>query len=570
MSTATLTHDDPLTPEGFETSAASLLLATLSISILSLALPVMTLQVYDRILPNPGSGTLPVLIVGVCVAVALEAMLRLSRAYILGWSGASYEHHLSCAAMNRILRSDLSRLTAIGIGENLNRMSAIGKLKDFHNGYAVATLSELAFVPLFLVVVAYVAGALVLVPLAVLTLFALVSFLQGKKLRDALKSRDEADDRRYDFLIEALEGVHTLKAFTLENMFARRYEALEEKSSAANYNVTEVSASTFNTGSLFSHLMVSSVIAAGALFVLHGQMTTGSLIATVLLSGRMMQPIQKALGLWARYQDYALARQKVESLFDIPLHTQNTAANDAAPEREGTLEVHDLTFRTADDRTPLIDKVSFKLKHGECVLLSADTDESKIAFLELISGLYPPTAGEIVLDGADIGRYAPERLIEHVGFVRGEGLIFRGTIRDNLTCFGQIPEEKAREAAALLEINRDIARLPSGFDTFLQGNGGDSIPPGLKQRIAMARVIAPKPRFILFDNADRGLDRNGYSLIYDLLARLKGKATMVIVSDDRNIRSLADRFFVLEKGVLAETKELHDRGSVRPYEELRL
>jgi ATP-binding cassette subfamily C protein LapB len=99
----------------------------------------MTLQVYDRILPNPGSGTLPVLITGVGLAVALEATLRLARAYIMGWAGAAYEHRLSCSAMNHVLEADLSRLGPYGIGEHLHRMSAVTKMKDFYNGYALTS-----------------------------------------------------------------------------------------------------------------------------------------------------------------------------------------------------------------------------------------------------------------------------------------------------------------------------------------------------------------------------------------------------------------------------------------------
>ena len=139
-----------------------------------------------------------------------------------------------------------------------------------------------------------------------------------------------------------------------------------------------------------------------------------------------------------------------------------------------------------------------------------------------------------------------------------------------MTCFGQIAEKEVREIASLLKIDRDVALLPSGFDTMLNGNNTDSVPPGLKQRIAMARVLAPKPRIILFDNADRGLDREGYSLVYSLLARLKGKAGMILISDDRNIRGLASRFYNLENGKIAETEESYSTGYIKPYSELRL
>lgn len=552
MSVAGALDKGTLIPSGFHIDRASLLITTLAINILSLALPIMTLQVYDRVLPSPGSGTLPIFIAGVCLAVTLEAVLRLTRSYAIGWAGAAYEHRLSCVAMNHILKSDLSYLGRSGVGDNLGRLASIGKLKDFYNGYALTTLFDLIFVPMFLGVVIYIAGPLAFVPAGILMMFTIVSLRQGKKLRNALKERDRTDDARYDFLIEGLEGIHTVKAFALENIFSRRYEKLEEQSTYANYGVTEATASTFNAGSVFSHLMVACVIAVGALFVLQGAMTTGSLIAAVLLSGRMLQPIQRALALWAKYQDYSLARDKVETLFDLPQHAFIPDIG-LKPERDGTLTLRHVSFRHGEDHPWLLDDVDLALTRGDSILLDAPHGEGKTSFLELISGLYAPTRGEIIVDGHNILGYPPEKIISHIGYIRTEGIIFRGTIRDNLTCFGQISEQQVREVAAMLNVDRDIARLPSGLDTFLSGNQTDNIPPGLKQRIAMVRVLAPRPRIILFDDADRALDREGYNLVYNLLAQLTGQVILIMISDDYNLRGLTEKTFRLEGGKLQET-----------------
>jgi len=108
-----------------------------------------------------------------------------------------------------------------------------------------------------------------------------------------------------------------------------------------------------------------------------------------------------------------------------------------------------------------------------------------------------------------------------------------------------------------------------GFDTVLQDGGGDGVPPGLRQRIAIARALAPKPRIVLFDNADRALDRSGYAMIYTLLARLKKHAAMILVTDDQNIRALADREMTLDHGTLAEAGQIAAQSSVLSYRELR-
>lgn len=559
-----------LKPEGYQQSVYPLLMCTLAINMLSLALPVMTLQVYDRILPNPGTGTLPILMTGVCLAVMLEAVLRLCRSYVIGRASATYEHRMACTAMGKVLNADLSQMGSYGIGEHLHRMASVSKLKDFYNGHAVTVLAELLFVPVYFALIYYIAHILTIVPASILTAFIFVSLWRGYRLRQALKNREHADDKRFNFLIESLEGVHTLKAFALEKFFTRRYEGLEEQSCLENYNVTQETSRTFNIGAVFSHAMVAAVISVGAWFVLQGQLTTGALIATLLLSGRIMQPIQKALGLWARYQDFTLAKAHIEDLFATPqkIVLEREDLVDHAP--DGRVSLYDVCYTHKNDDTPILNSVNLQLKRGDAVLISGTHGSGKTTLLSLIAGIYPPQKGEIHIDGEDINSYPPEELVNHVGFIRSSPLIFRGTIRDNITCFGQTNEAQAKEVAALLEVDKDVAKLPSGFDTFVNGNNTDSIPPGLKQRIAMVRVLATKPRVILFDNADRSLDKDGYSMIYSLLARLKGKVSMILISDDLNIKSLASRHYMLEEGTLVETQAQTQKSNIKPYQELRL
>lgn len=549
----TVLKRDPLKPAGFKAALGSLLVATLGINILSLALPVMTLQVYDRILPNPGTGTLPILIAGVCLAIVLEMALRLSRAYVIGRAGAAYEHRVSCEAMDKVLNAELSRIGHYGIGEHLHRMGSIGKLRDFYNGYAMTVWLELCLVPVFFGIIIYIAGPLALVPAIILGVFTAVSIYKGWTLKNALKAREKSDDARFNFLIEALEGVHTIKAFALEKFFERRYEKLEEDSTFANYKVTEEMSGTFNASAIFSHIMVSSVICLGAVMVLNGQLSTGGLIATLLLSGRIMQPVQKALALWARYQDYQLARTHLENLFATPQKNILHSASGITPVALGKLEVSHVTFGFEDGQSaPILRDISLELKRGEAVFINGAHGCGKTTLLDVIAGIYTPQSGSILVDQDDIRRYEPLQLVKHIGYIRSQAIMFRGTIRDNITCFGQTPERQAREIATLTGVDAEIAKLPGGFDTILSGTSTDNIPQGLKQRIAITRVLANKPKIILFDSADNALDISGYKMIYSLLARLKSKTSMILVSDDRNIMALADRHYTLKDGRLIQ------------------
>lgn len=565
----TLSPHDVLIPSNYSIHILSLVLSTISINILSLALPIMTLQVYDRILPNPGSGTLFVLIMGVCLALILETILHLSRSYLIGRSGASFEHRVACNAMNKQLGADLRQKQKMGIGEHLHRMGSVGRIKDFYNGQALVVYIELLFIPLFIALIAYIGGLIVFVPLSILFVFCILSLIKGHALKKTLISREEADNKRFNFLIEALEGIHTLKAFALENFFQRRYEALEEKSSYANYTAMQETSSIFNASSIFSHIMVASVITVGAWFVLKGYITSGTLIATLLLSGRLMQPVQKGLALWTRYQDFNLARKQLENLMLTP-QKQYSKPPKSKPYSDGNLVLENVSYNPLDAKNPLFSYVNLKLTRGDVILLSGDHGSGKTLLFNLISGVLSPTSGTILIDSHPAQSYTSALLSRHVGFVRTHSQIFRGTIRDNITCFGQVNEGDAYYVCSLLRVDEDVAKLPHGFDTFLQGNNADIIPPGLRQRIGIVRALAPKPRLILFDNADRSLDQSGYHMIYNLLAQLKGKATLLLISEDHNIQALADQHFIFKNSRLFETNDFPNQSTFKSYEALRL
>lgn len=538
--------------ENFRMDKPRLIICSLAINILSLALPVMTLQVYDRIIANGSEATLNVLAIGVACAIVLESMLRLARAYVTSWAGASFEHKTSCAAIKHLLKADIENVERQSAGEYLNRVASISKLREFYSGYALMTLIDLPFVFLFIGLIAYTAHSLVLVPLMMLGIFILVASRSSKAIKEALTKRDAHDEARYDFILEALSGIHTIKSGAYESIFMRKHEMMQQRCSAANYKVAVAGGNAFNQGYIFTSLMVSAIVAFGAIKAAQGGLTMGTLIACVLLSSRIMQPVQRAMALWTRYQDFNLAKEHVDSLFTLPITVVPESNNEYG--NAGILDLNNISYNYASNN--LFRNISLKLNRGECISISSNAGTGKTTLLKLISGVYRPNAGTVKVDGVDPYHYKSEELLEHVGYLPTQGVIYRGSIYNNLTRFGKTPADKAFEIAELLGIDAEVAKLPNGYNTMLEGTTADNIPPGLKQRIAMARVLACKPRIILFDHADRALDKEGYNQVYRLLGKLKGKATMIIVSSDRNLLRLAEKEYVLEDGELRTSRKI--------------
>lgn len=546
-----------------------LLLSTLVINLLALAMPVMMLQTYDRILPSHGIGTLTLLISGVACAIILEVGLRLARSYLTGWSGAVFEHKTACAAMAHLLNSEVQTFEKQGAGAYIQKMAAISRLRSFYSGQALMTVVDLPFVLTFLILIAHIGGDLVFVPLTLFIIFCLISWGVGMRLKKEVREQDDNDKIRYNFLIETLTGIHSIKSQGLEKFFFRRNDRLQNRISAAHFQVALSNNIAMSCGMLFGQIMTVSVVSYGAIKVLNGEMGTGGLAACLLLSGRVMQPVQRALGLWTRFQSFFIDKQELEDIFVLP----RTSVGDtkALMRPTGIISCQNLSFRY-DEKGPLLfDNVSLSLTTGQSISLIGEQGSGRTTFINLLTGIYAPTKGKLTIDGANPSQVSPVNLASHIGYLPEKGAIFHGTIMENLTFFGTIPEEDAMLAAEHLGVSEAVALLPNGFKTTLSDSVTDPIPPGLKQRIAIARALAPKPRIILFNNADRNLDRAGYNLVFRILGRLKKNATLVIVSDDRNILRLADKEYYIVDGKLEENAPVDSKlFSVLPFRELRI
>ncbi|WP_051305926.1 peptidase domain-containing ABC transporter [Desulfogranum mediterraneum] len=550
----------------FKINAVHLIFASLIINLLALAMPVMMLQTYDRVLPNHGVGTLTLLFLGVVTAISLEILLRIARSYLTAWSGAVFEHTTSCRAMEHILGSQLQQFEQQGSGAYLQKMAAISRLRSFYSGQTMLTIVDFPFIFVFLFLIWYIAGNLVYVPLSLFLLFCILALFIGTRLRKEVQEQDFSNKIRYNYFIETLAGIHTLKGVGLEKFFLRRNDRLQTRISQAHYRVAITNTIAINCSTLFSQVMTVAIVSFGAFKVIQGDMGSGGLAACILLSGRIMQPVQRSLSLWTRFQTFFIDRREMADILSLSMVDYDQPSGARKP--QGRISLRNLSFRYNQDSPLLLKGLNLSLQAGDSVAISGGSGSGKTTLLHLLTGLLAPTEGSISIDDAPLSHLSPSLLSSHIGYLPEKGAIFNGTIRENLTFFGHTNEEDAMNAAAFLRIDQAVALLPEGYETLLSDSVNDPIPPGLKQRIAIARVLANKPRVILFDNADRGLDKKGYNIIFSVLGRLKPRTVLLIVSDDRNILRLADREYFLHQGTLLESAPADSKiHSILPFRE---
>lgn len=541
----------------FRFTAGNQLAIAFMLNILSLSVPIMMLQVYDRIIPHQSFATLKVLLVGVLAALVLDAVLRIMRSWLAGWAAASSEYAASNAALDHFTRADLLAFEKISMGEHMQNLSAISRLREFYSGQSLVALVDLPFAALFLGLVAYIGGTLVIAPLCLLVLFSVCAILSGKKLTRALERRRLHDDRKSSTIISILSGIHSVKALGIESSLLRLFERDQNDVTKDSYKVAISSgtASMLSAGFGQASLIVTATL--GCIYVINGNLSVGGLSACILLAGRAIQPVQRALGTWLRLQDLKIARKQTQSLFAIPAQP---ASDRSVPAGNGSGVFMDrVSLIYPGAAKPLFSQLSFVAEEGTVTAISGEKSSGKSTLLHMMAGILKPDQGTLMVEGLSPFDHSMASFPDRIGYLPQEGTIFKGSILDNLTGFrrDEASIDKARETGSELGIDRVVDLLPYGYQTLLTDSASDPIPPGVKQRICLVRILMHQPSLLLFDDADRALDKEGYNLLFRMMGRLKGSCTLIMVSHDQNLLSFADHHYRLQDGMLLPDAASH-------------
>ena len=254
----------------FSTIPGSVIWTSLAINVLGLALPLVALQIYDRILPNQATSTLAMLMLGLGIVIVLDTVMKISRSYLLGWEAAKLGCATNIDATQRFLGARRDEIDVERSTTWMDRFDALAQVNAANTIPARIVLIDILFIPVYLGLFAMIGGWLVLVPIAVIGPFLLIIIRRGEALRQCLATRAEQDRRKQDFLVESLNGIQAIKTMAMEPQIQRRYERLQRRSAEINFDVISLSQSLQSLGTLTSAISTVAVVSSGALIVIAG------------------------------------------------------------------------------------------------------------------------------------------------------------------------------------------------------------------------------------------------------------------------------------------------------------
>lgn len=524
-----------------------IMVAAFVVNIFALAMPMFTMNVYDRVVPNKSIETLWVLSIGVALIVVGDLILRTMRGYFLDWASARIDIKLSARIMEQVLGLRLEQKPN-SVGSFANNLRSFESVRDFITSATITTLIDLPFGLIFVGVMAWISPLMVIPVIVGAIVMLLYAFSVQAKMHELSETMYRASAVRNATLIESLVSLETIKALGIEGGMQRKWEHSASYLTEVGSKLRLLSSSISNGSNAILQLITVSLVLLGVYLVTNGDLTMGGLIASTMLSGRALAPISQLAGLLTQYHTASTSLTSLDEIMQRPVERPNDANFLSRPSFKGDIEFREVSFEYPGAQESALTNVTFKIKAGEHIALLGRMGSGKSTIHKLMLGLYQPTKGAILIDGIDARQIDPAELRRCVGYVQQETHLFYGTMRDNLTVTSPHADDAAVLAAAHAGgIDEFINAHPKGFD-LLVGERGETLSGGQKQGVGIARAMINNPAIFLLDEPTSSMDHSGEDLIKKRLAETSANKTMVLISHRTGLYDLVNRIIVIDSG----------------------
>jgi ATP-binding cassette subfamily C protein LapB len=351
-------------------------------------------------------------------------------------------------------------------------------------------------------------------------------------------------------LVEALTGLDTIKAIGAESLFQRKWEEASGYIAHWAIKARALSSSALNLSMFLQHMATVSAVVVGVYLIARGELSMGGLIACVILMGRTMAPMAQVANLSTRYNQAKAALKSLNEVVDLPQERGENQAFVHHPVLGGTFEFSKVGFSYPNSPVPALENISFKIRAGEKVGIIGGIGSGKSTLHKLMSGLYEPDAGSILVDGTDLHQIDPADLRRNIGYVSQDPLLFFGSIRDNLLLGNPTASDpEILQAAEVAGVTEFVNRHPHGFDLQV-GERGSNLSGGQRQAVTLARALLHDPPVLLLDEPTNSMDNKTEQRFKQHLKTLIEGKTLVVMTHRASLLELVERILVLDNGRL--------------------
>ena len=523
------------------------LIAAFFINLLAIALPLFTMNVYDRVIPNRAIETLWVLAIGVGIVVITDAVLRTIRGYYLDLASKRVDVRLSADIMERVLGLRLEARPASS-GSFAANLRSYETIRDFITSATITAVIDLPFVLIFLLLIFWVAGFMVIPVLLGMIIIVLFAVSTQQKMQLLTERTYRASALRNATLIESLVGLDTVKAMAAEGIMQKRWEQSATFLARVSIKLRLLASSNISLVLWSQQWVTIAVIIFGVYLVAEGELSMGGLIACSMLSARAMAPFGGVAGLLTQFHHARTAMHSLNEIMDLPLERPENNRLLHRQNLRGKIEFRNVSFTYPGAETRALKQVSFTIEPGEHVAFLGRVGSGKSSIQRLAIGLFQPTEGAVLIDGVDVRQLDLGELRQQVGYVSQDATLFYGSLRENIVLANtQVSDEDLVRAAEFAHLSDFVNTHPKGFDMMI-GERGDSISGGQRKSIALARAVVHDPQMLLLDEPTGSMDHSTETWVNDKIKSSCDGKTVLVATHRTSVLSWVDRIIVIDNG----------------------
>ncbi len=432
------------------------------------------------------------------------------------------------------------------------RVRELESIRNFVTGSALTLVLDLFFTLVFFAVMYLYSPVLTWVVLAAIPCYGLLGFLITPPLRARLNEKFNRGADSQAFLVEAVNGIQTLKASAVEPQAQRRWEEKLAEYVRASFKATNLSNIATQVAGFINKLTVLGILWLGARLVIEGELSVGQLVAFNMLASRISGPILRLVQLWQEFQQAGISVARLGDILNTQPEPAHTRGRASLPRLQGRVVFEGVSFRYRPDGSEVLRQVSLSAQPGEVIGIAGRSGSGKSTLTKLIQRLYVPEHGRVLVDGVDLAMVDIAWLRRNVGVVLQENYLFNRSVRQNIALADPaMPLERVVRAAELAGAHEFILELPEGYDS-LVGEHGANLSGGQRQRIAIARALVTNPRILLLDEATSALDYESEAIIQKNMRQICQGRTVFIIAHRLSALRFVDRILVMDRGRIVE------------------
>jgi ATP-binding cassette, subfamily C, bacterial LapB len=519
--------------------------ASAFIGVLALATSLFSMQVYDRVIPTRSEYTLVILSLGVLLSILIELAMKYARSHLMDYVIVGLDNRLSREIFSRLLQLRVDQIPA-SVGSLAGQMRGYEQVRGFYTASTLFTLIDLPLAVIFILVIMLVASPWVaVVPLIFGALALFIGFSIRKKIMQQAKDGAALSNMKTGLLVEAVEGIETIKAGSGGWKFLSRWIGVNGKTIESDLKMRGATESVGYLSATVQQISYAALVVAGSLVVMQGDMTMGALIASSILSGRILAPIMAIPGLLVQHAHAQAALEGLEKLYILKTDHHGTDSPLVPSQIHGHYVLRDIKFSYGDNPPALV-VPKLEIQPQERIAILGPIGAGKSTLLRLLSGLYHPQEGRALLDNLDLAHINRQVVSQYVGYLQQDHRLFQGTLRENLLIGLPDPGDDALLAAMRRTgMDRFVASHPKGLDRAIM-EGGKGLSGGQKQLVAFTRLVLCSPSIMLLDEPTATMDdEQERRCLQVLVQEAQAGKSMVIVTHKSSVLPLVNRIIVI-------------------------